>query len=1167
MSKNQQKKAKKSATQKDKDMEHVATSSAHLSHDTLSELHGRPPDDPDPDAEESKIHSNLEMKALKDEVYTAIDTKLASANANLMANLNYTLQTSLSLQMDTVMAAIGILTKKIDRQAITVTNTDPPGGSSGTSSSSHTSTTTSESGYEFKSVPSGVNTGHISMGHTNMMDTSNIGSPDTMFQTPVTARTTMPTVATRGTGTNITSSISDTSNSSLDSTVPMPITAIRMKHATINNSFMGTINTTNATTGGTTRDPSVLDATVAVQVMKSMATGTGNPSATNGGIPVYQAGPVPGSYTPSTQPTGISATVPVSNKLQLTTNDNSKTFTIKEEYRGMSPSLDCKFKLPGKDISPWLPAVGLLEDNSMFNNYLDKLQYICSSSLKYGSMLRYRYDKSWKIFYNGNKKYHDNPDKIQSGFLLHTHLLSGWLYESIPEPLARAIKNKLKREIPHLGTLLNFNPDVIEATPIHYDDPFRILQEITNVYRKKNPLAIAEYKKRLRELKMDPNLDPEVYINDYDDIINEALSVVPGFREPTEEEMYGDYYIQWPNTPEHAAVYSQLEREARKRGTKITVKELQEELKVLYELKNSRSVSQRSLVQAGKHASTYRDMYPSRSSQKAMANATSESSYGEDDNNHQQRGDYDSASANATSHMATRSPKYNSRRRSRDNNQRSHSPHSQSNPRDRRGSQSPHRGTGPSYTGNNNRLYNKSPDEISQRQRNQEGTQSTGSSSQSTWVIGDTSESDDEEEDTTTPTTYRSAYITVASRTDPSLSSDHLSVMSTGRADVVRILDENHIAIDHCTDLSITPRADLLTNIKDLKRPIWVTTIGGIAKYKVTKQGILSLADGRLKINNCKLLPGAPYSILCGSDLTRAGLSSVYLDSGCHIIATETLKNPLPTGTTLDKYISTNSYVVFPTKGRMCVLPLTTPPQEDPSTNISWSARGRNMIPKKADKNTIRLPSGDTISSVPSVSFGEEKRHVSSSSSKPRKITTRSKSPRGSQSNTHSGIISVQDNGTVPLVVPKTPLSLKPRSLNHIMEDNGDSGAHYITVEEDQKRNEEDKILSNKRPTAQIMQEAQDRLKGRVPSTSAIRSTPVVMSANAATRSFTMHSPDSPAAPIRSSTMQPLHGYDTDTDAVTVQDHQQYTSDCETGDIIDSDTYDHLNGHGFSEEM
>jgi hypothetical protein len=242
------------------------------------------------------------------------------------------------------------------------------------------------------------------------------------------------------------------------------------------------------------------------------------------------------------------------------------------------------------------------------------------------------------------------------------------------------------------------------------------------------------------------------------------------------------------------------------------------------------------------------------------------------------------------------------------------------------------------------------------------------------------------------------------------------------------------------------------------------------------------------------------------------------------------------------------------------------------------------------------------------VSFRDDSSHLVVSVESSSKEKKKFKSPKQSQSPKGKGRSRYTDPPSGTSVKPQTILKTPVKSKDIIIGDKVDPGANYITPEEESKRKEEHKFFSNKRPTAQHIQEAQDRLKGRT-STSGISSSNATNGTisigldsddgyqstsamvNATTRSFTIHRSDSPAAPIRTSSSsrvpEELHGYDTGDDAVTfssvthaevpladennklsiVHDHQQYESEYETDDIIDSQVYDHVNGQGFSEEM
>ena len=1278
MSKNQQKKAKKAATQKEKDNNNdnkENTYNALSQSDTSSTeslREGGPSDDPTSiDSSSSDTHqdSKATMAATMDsrqtkrpvfqdllhhqDVSAIIDSRIAEVTAILEGSITSTIQS----HMDVIARQLNNLVAQKDR--LEVTHTNPPGGyvavpapgplslsnRDPNSMSNAMGIPSDTSGqYEYKTFPNGVKQEPPQNPNHNMMDTSSIGishSDQTMFQTPMTVRssTTGSTIPAQGT----VNTTGNTTTSSLDATLPIPI-SMNLKHATISNSFLGNIHAKNATVSTTGVTPPAMvtqppvsgssdNAALIAEFVKAMARSMSHPTTTTTSGSSVSSVTGPSAFVTGSVPV---VAVPSTATFGGTTGDTSKTFTLKEEYRGMSPTLDCKAKLPSPSESPFLPAVGELTDNRQFNRYINRMKEICNKSTKYGSMLINERWASWRVFWNGNKKYHDNIEKLQLGFLQHTYTLSQWILDTIPVPLSDVIKNKLKREIGHFGLIMGFATDVIIAQPEHYHDPWRILQEITKVYRKDNPLAIIEYQTKLRNLRLNPSADPEIYINEYDAIVNEALAVVPGFRVPTEAEMYGHYYVQWPETLEHGVIFRQLERDSEMTGSPITVAQLQKELIAMYKHKNSRGYAMKSLISTSKYTSTYKSgMYPSTiktpgssgsSSKVAMSNATSESHDGDDEteDNGDDDNDYDEASVNATSHMATRSPKFNSHGRNKGqrppyyNNGNQYPHNNGQGHQDRRGSQSPHR---PHTHGSSS--YNKSPNELAQLKQSKEGTQPLSTTpTVSSWNVGDSEEDDDN--DGENGVHYLAANFTLGTKSDISRTSTY-SAMSTsdssitssnatqgtGRADTERILDDTHAAIDHCTDLSITPRLDLLTNVRDLKRPIYVTTIGGIAKHKVTKQGTLKLGDGRLVIHNCKYLSTAPYTIICGNDLTRAGLNSIYTSEGCNLIPATRFAAMMPsaTGLTLEQFCQQSRFVLIPTKGKMCVIALSTSPSEDPTSNVTFKATGDSMIPRVADRGSVRQPSGETISSgsvpvVPSVSFRDDSSHPVISVASSPKERKKSKSPKQSQSAKGRSHSAGPPSGVKPQAILKTPVKFK----DNVIGDKVDPGANYITQAEDIKRQEEQKVFNNKRPTAQQMQEAQDRLKGRT-STSGTSSSnatngiisigldsddgyqPTSAMVNATTRSFTIHRSDSPAAPIRtaSSSIVPeeLHGYDTGDDTVTfssvthakvpiadennklsiVHDHQQYESEYETDDIIDSQVYDHVNGKGFSEEM
>jgi hypothetical protein len=148
-----------------------------------------------------------------------------------------------------------------------------------------------------------------------------------------------------------------------------------------------------------------------------------------------------------------------------------------------------------------------------------------------------------------------------------------------------------------------------------------------------------------------------------------------------------------------------------------------------------------------------------------------------------------------------------------------------------------------------------------------------------------------------------------------------------------------HVALDHCADISITPRKDLLENFHLLRVPLGVNTITNTGRNnrRITHGGTLHLAGGKLKINNFKYLPEAPYTILCGADLVNAGLTAVYTTTGCHIVPTDNLTGLKYPVTDLLAYIKKISYITFRRFGKLFILNLEPKSIEDPKETIKAS--------------------------------------------------------------------------------------------------------------------------------------------------------------------------------------------------------------------------------------
>jgi hypothetical protein len=637
--------------------------------------------------------------------------------------------------------------------------------------------------------------------------------------------------------------------------------------------------------------------------------------------------------------------------------NNTLLNMLSTQTKGAQSSMDDRYKLPNKNDSPILPHPDKLKGPRQFLRYEEEITRIVGTSIRFQGMLTKPIDKSYAIYYKNNPRYHEDIPRIQQAFLVDTNRLCNWLLTTIPGDLGTDIKNKMHAELEHIGVKLKFDPGINEQFDEHVNDPYVLMNEITSAFITCDPLMSTQYREQLRSLRFDWKKHPKIYITEYNSIHNEALRICPEFVKLTEREMVSDYYGQWPQNDVYRGAILQLHKEAQEANRRITLKELQ---KLMINTWNI--VLNQGKLSLNDHSVTRSSGYRRKEGETRRNNA------------------------NATTHMSTKSPKFTSRGRDKRSRSRGTTDAPTSTNRSRDTSNA-------SYSNNSSRQHSRSTsrhsqsglsdgDTISIRGSSKDGRSIDNKSKKSFYEINGSSD-DELTHDVKSNYNGHKSYCILSSRIDPN-DEGVKNAMASSVSTSSKQPTYHHVAIDHCSDISITPRIDLLKNIKTLKHPLWVNTINGNGRSrKITQEGTMILANGRLKINNFKYLPDAPYTILCGADLGNAGLISIYTTTACHIIPKEIMETQSG-NQSIESLLKKKSYVTFQRLGKLSVLELDPEPIVDPKSIVQASYQGTNVIPKVKDKGSDRVSASikKKRSSLPSASTPSKRSQSATPSSR-----------------------------------------------------------------------------------------------------------------------------------------------------------------------------------------
>jgi hypothetical protein len=312
----------------------------------------------------------------------------------------------------------------------------------------------------------------------------------------------------------------------------------------------------------------------------------------------------------SSIPSIITVTPSVVISQSIRTNDTSTQMEdlntssqISPLSKGRRAAMDDKWKLPRKVDSPTLPLPENMEDTRIYRRYKTTVFSLVNSTARFQGMLTNTIAHSWETYKKNNTKYMYDIVLLQQSFLRETLKLCNWLLDTLPEEVGMDLRDHLQASLKHTGKRLSFEQEVIDEYTNHSYDPYELMKQIEDIYIRRNPLLISEYRGQLNSLEMDPSMDPEVYIREYTAIHNDAVVNCPGFKAYTDKEMVDDYIDALPNSEIYMQMYMDLLKTANKEQRDITLKEIQDMLRSMWHYrtaKRRRATNRQEEIQSAK---------------------------------------------------------------------------------------------------------------------------------------------------------------------------------------------------------------------------------------------------------------------------------------------------------------------------------------------------------------------------------------------------------------------------------------------------------------------------------------------------------------------------------------------------------------------------------------